>query len=38
MFLVLLGLAISTSFFGGGLSTVDSFYDDNWDEIKDDIQ
>lgn len=37
MFLIMMSLAILTSFYGKNMASVSSFYDDNWDDIKDEI-
>jgi hypothetical protein len=37
LFMFLMGVAILTSFFGGDMKDVGSFYDDNWDSIKEEI-
>eukprot|EP01052_Picozoa_sp_SAG31_P036730 SAG31_NODE_4628_length_3085_cov_372.429002_3_plen_84_part_00 len=33
-----MGLAILTSFYGENMSTAASFYDDNWEDIKEEIR
>ena len=38
VFLFLMGLAILTSFYGEDMSTASSFYDDNWEDIKQEIR